>query len=51
MNGNVVKNHWAGNYWCGADGRYVKSSWVDDGRYYVGPMVFMSQTNGLAITI
>ena len=30
MNGNVVKNHWAGNYWCDTDGRYVKSSWVDD---------------------
>lgn len=23
------------NYWCGSDGKYVKSAWVDNNRYYV----------------
>ena len=35
-NGTVVKNKWAGNYWLGSDGKMVVSSWVDNGRYYVG---------------
>ena len=35
-NGTFVKNKWAGNYWLGADGKLVVSSWVDNGRYYVG---------------
>ena len=35
-NGIVVKNKWAGNYWLGSDGRMAVSSWVDNGRYYVG---------------
>ena len=34
--GNVVINAWVGNYWLGADGRMSTSSWVDNGRYYVG---------------
>ena len=33
--GQMVKNAWAGNYWLGADGKMVVSSWVDNGRYYV----------------
>ena len=35
-NGTVVKNKWAGSYWLGSDGKMVVSSWVDNGRYYVG---------------
>ena len=35
-NGTLVRNKWAGNYWLGADGRMATSSWVDNGRYYVG---------------
>ena len=35
-NGTVVKNKWAGSYWLGSDGRMAVSSWVDNGRYYVG---------------
>lgn len=31
----MVTNSWVGNYWCGSDGQYVKSSWVDNNRYYV----------------
>lgn len=34
--GLVTKNAWVGNYWCGSDGKYVKSSWVDNNQYYVG---------------
>ena len=34
--GNIVRNAWVGNYWLGADGRMATSSWVDNGRYYVG---------------
>ena len=34
--GNVVRNTWVGNYWLGADGKMATSSWVDNGRYYVG---------------
>ena len=34
--GNVVRNAWVGSYWLGADGRMATSSWVDNGRYYVG---------------
>ena len=34
--GNVVRNVWVGSYWLGADGRMATSSWVDNGRYYVG---------------
>ena len=33
--GLVTKNAWVGSYWCGSDGKYVKSSWVDNNRYYV----------------
>ena len=35
-NGTLVRNKWAGNYWLGTDGRMATSSWVDNGRYYVG---------------
>ena len=34
--GNIVRNAWIGSYWLGADGRMATSSWVDNGRYYVG---------------
>ena len=34
-NGAMVTNSWVGNYGCGSDGQYVKSSWVDNNRYYV----------------
>ena len=36
QNGTLARNKWAGNYWLGADGKMVVSSWVDNGRYYVG---------------
>ena len=37
-NGTVVRNKWIGStYWVGADGKMATSSWVDNGRYYVGP--------------
>ena len=37
-NGSVVRNKWIGStYWVGADGKMATSSWVDNGRYYVGP--------------
>ena len=36
QNGTLVRNKWAGNYWLGTDGRMATSSWVDNGRYYVG---------------
>ena len=32
----MVRNAWQGNYWLGSDGRMATSSWVDNGRYYVG---------------
>ena len=35
-NGTLARNKWAGNYWLGADGKMATSSWVDNGRYYVG---------------
>ena len=35
-NGTLARNAWAGNYWLGADGKMAVSSWVDNGRYYVG---------------
>ena len=35
-NGTLARNKWVGNYWLGEDGRMVTSSWVDNGRYYVG---------------
>ena len=38
--GQITKNAWVGSYWLGSDGKMVTSSWVDNGRYYVG-------TNGL----
>ena len=41
--GLVTKNAWVGNYWCGSDGKYVKSSWVDNNKYYVG-------ANGIYVT-
>ena len=34
--GQVVRNAWVGSYWLGADGKMATSSWVDNGRYYVG---------------
>ena len=34
--GNQVKNTWVGSYWLGSDGKMAVSSWVDNGRYYVG---------------
>lgn len=33
--GLKVINTWIGDYWCGNDGKYVKSSWVDNNQYYV----------------
>ena len=37
-NGTVARNKWIGStYWVGADGKMATSSWVDNGRYYVGP--------------
>lgn len=36
-NGTLARNKWISNtYWVGADGKMATSSWVDDGRYYVG---------------
>ena len=35
-NGALARNKWIGNYWLGADGKMATSSWVDNGRYYVG---------------
>ena len=32
----LAHNKWIGNYWLGADGKMATSSWVDNGRYYVG---------------
>ena len=51
MNGNVVKNHWAGNYWCGAMEDMLNLVGLMMVDIMLGQMVFMSQTNGLAITI
>ena len=34
--GQTTKNAWVGSYWLGSDGKMVTSSWVDNGRYYVG---------------
>ena len=34
--GQITRNAWVGSYWLGADGKMVTSSWVDNGRYYVG---------------
>ena len=34
--GIMVRNAWQGNYWLGSDGKMATSSWVDNGRYYVG---------------
>ena len=37
-NETVARNKWIGStYWVGADGKMATSSWVDNGRYYVGP--------------
>ena len=37
-NGTLARNKWIGStYWVGADGKMATSSWVDNGRYYVGP--------------
>ena len=41
--GLVTENAWVGSYWCGEDGKYVKSSWVDNNKYYVG-------ANGIYVT-
>ena len=36
-NGSIARNKWIGStYWVGADGKMATSSWVDNGRYYVG---------------
>ena len=36
-NGTLVRNKWiSSTYWVGADGKMAISSWVDNGRYYVG---------------
>ena len=42
--GNIVRNAWVGSYWLGADGRMVTSSWVDNGRYYVGANGVLDKT-------
>ena len=34
--GQITRNAWVGSYWLGADGKMATSSWVDNGRYYVG---------------
>ena len=34
--GQITRNAWVGSYWLGADGKMAASSWVDNGRYYVG---------------
>ena len=34
--GQITKNAWVGSYWLGSDGKMATSSWVDNGRYYVG---------------
>ena len=34
--GQIVRNAWVGSYWLGTDGKMATSSWVDNGRYYVG---------------
>ena len=34
--GQITKNSWVGSYWLGSDGKMATSSWVDNGRYYVG---------------
>ena len=34
--GKITRNAWVGSYWLGADGKMATSSWVDNGRYYVG---------------
>ena len=36
QNGTLARSAWAGNYWLGADGKMAVSSWIDNGRYYVG---------------
>ena len=34
--GQITRNAWIGSYWLGSDGKMAASSWVDNGRYYVG---------------
>ena len=34
--GQITRNAWVGSYWLGSDGKMTTSSWVDNGRYYVG---------------
>ncbi len=34
--GQITRNAWIGSYWLGSDGKMATSSWVDNGRYYVG---------------
>ena len=43
--GNLTKNAWVGDYWLGSDGRMATNSWVDNGRYYVGPSGAWVQNN------
>ena len=36
-NGTLARNKWiSSTYWVGADGKMATSSWIDNGRYYVG---------------
>ena len=35
--GAMKKNAWEGDYWLKEDGVMATSSWVDNGKYYVGP--------------
>ena len=34
--GQITRNAWVGSYWLGSDGKMATSSWVDNGRHYVG---------------
>ena len=34
--GQITRNAWIGSYWLGSDVKMATSSWVDNGRYYVG---------------
>ena len=34
--GQITRNAWVGSYWLGFDGKMATSSWVDNGRHYVG---------------
>ena len=34
--GQITRNAWVGSYWLDSDGKMATSSWIDNGRYYVG---------------